>query len=647
MSRAPQPSHRSAKKPVSRPRQRRKRNTPGRSPLPPTGHMVLALTLVTGLVGVDLAQSRSQPVTNLPLASQHAIVQGNRQSKGVRMPLLSSLGAWLFADTAVAQGDRLSVNGRTIESRWSRQGDAIFIPDAHLIEGFGMDVLDTSDPSRQPLQWFSDGTQPLPDAATAFDGQFRYLDIGALAQEKGWRIRPQGTVLSIDTPAAQILSVRHGRQEWGDRLVIDLDQPTPFQVVSEVGAMTLTLDAQSSSLPLPDADRTNTLSDIRTASSGQQTTLSLDFSAQHQARVWTTPSPPRMIIDISGGGIPDRAIQWLPGLWWRQQTVRVGTATFPVIFLEILPKDAADLSLQPIWTNPTAMPGIAPLADTAQRWQAVAAINAGFFNRNNQLPLGAIRRDGQWHSGPILNRGAIAWNQVGDLRMGRFSLRETIRLSSGQAFPSLHLNSGYVQAGLSRYTTAWGTSYTPLTDFETLISVENNKVVNKHLVERAGTQSIPIPQNGYMIAARSYRTAADVILPGSDIQAETTAYPPEFDAYHNVMGAGPLLLQNGQVVLNANAEGFSAAFAQQRAPRSAIARTPSGSILLVTVPYHIGGRGPTLAELATLLQQLGAVDALNLDGGNSSSLYLGGRLINRSSRTVGRIHSGIGIFVNP
>ncbi len=646
MSRAPQPLHPSAKKPMSCPQKQRPFAKQGRSPSPPIWQTVLALTLITGLVGVDLAWSHSRQ-TSSSLESRYASSQQNGQGNGIQIPLLSSLGGWLFTNTTATQGDRLVVNGRIIESRWSRQGDTLFIPDAHLIEGFGIDVLDTSDPSRQPIQWFSDGTQALPDAATAVDGQFRYLDIGALAQINGWRVRSQGTVLSIDTPDAQVLSVRHGRQEWGDRLVIDLDQPTPFQAVSDVGMMTITLDAgRPLELAIPAADQTHTLSNVRTVSDGQQTTLSLDFSAQHHARVWTTPSPPRLIIDISGGGIPNRAIQWLPGLWWRQQTVQVETATFPVIFLEILPKDAAELSLQPIWTNPDAMPGIAPLADTAQQWQAIAAINAGFFNRNNQLPLGAIRHDGQWHSGPILNRGAIAWNQMSDVRMERFSLRETLRLSSGQTFPSLHLNSGYVQAGLSRYTTAWGTRYTTLTDFETLISVENNKVVNKHLVEQAGTQSVPIPQNGYMIAARSYRTAADVILPGSDIQAATTAYPPEFDAYQNVMGAGPLLLQNGQVVLNANAEGFSASFGQQRAPRSAIARTPSGSILLVTVPYHIGGRGPTLAELATLLQHLGAVDALNLDGGNSSSLYLGGRLINRPSRTVARIHSGIGIVVN-
>jgi exopolysaccharide biosynthesis protein len=43
--------------------------------------------------------------------------------------------------------------------------------------------------------------------------------------------------------------------------------------------------------------------------------------------------------------------------------------------------------------------------------------------------------------------------------------------------------------------------------------------------------------------------------------------------------------------------------------------------------------------------QLGSTDALNLDGGSSASLYLGGRLINRSPATAARVNNGIGLFL--
>jgi exopolysaccharide biosynthesis protein len=41
---------------------------------------------------------------------------------------------------------------------------------------------------------------------------------------------------------------------------------------------------------------------------------------------------------------------------------------------------------------------------------------------------------------------------------------------------------------------------------------------------------------------------------------------------------------------------------------------------------------------------LGAIDALNLDGGSSTGLYLGGQLLDRSPYTAARVHNGLGIF---
>jgi len=43
----------------------------------------------------------------------------------------------------------------------------------------------------------------------------------------------------------------------------------------------------------------------------------------------------------------------------------------------------------------------------------------------------------------------------------------------------------------------------------------------------------------------------------------------------------------------------------------------------------------TLPELAALLFRLGATDALNLDGGGSSTLVVGGRVVNSPSDETG------------
>ena len=89
------------------------------------------------------------------------------------------------------------------------------------------------------------------------------------------------------------------------------------------------------------------------------------------------------------------------------------------------------------------------------------------------------------------------------------------------------------------------------------------------------------------------------------------------------MGGGPLLIRDRNIVLNPQLEGFSTNFIQGVAPRTAVGKTADGTWIIATMHDRVGGRGPTLSETAQIMQQLGAVDALNLDGGSSSSLLFG------------------------
>jgi len=66
--------------------------------------------------------------------------------------------------------------------------------------------------------------------------------------------------------------------------------------------------------------------------------------------------------------------------------------------------------------------------------------------------------------------------------------------------------------------------------------------------------------------------------------------------------------------------------------------------LIATVHNRVGGVGAKLTEMALLMQQLGATDALNLDGGSSTNLVLGGQLLNRIPDTAAPVHNGLGVF---
>ena len=104
-----------------------------------------------------------------------------------------------------------------------------------------------------------------------------------------------------------------------------------------------------------------------------------------------------------------------------------------------------------------------------------------------------------------------------------------------------------------------------------------------------------------------------------------------------VFGFGPTLLKNGEIVVDAKTEvGISNPNGN---PRTAICYVAEGHYLFVTADGRTDeSKGPTLLELAQVLQELGAVTAYTLDGGGSATMYFNGRLVNNPCTNWNEIH---------
>ena len=89
-----------------------------------------------------------------------------------------------------------------------------------------------------------------------------------------------------------------------------------------------------------------------------------------------------------------------------------------------------------------------------------------------------------------------------------------------------------------------------------------------------------------------------------------------------VLASGPLMLKDGQVC---DLSGTNRNFVDTKHPRSAVALTREGKILLIVVDGRRKGKaeGINIPELAHMIRVLGGEDALNLDGGGSSTLWSG------------------------
>jgi hypothetical protein len=115
----------------------------------------------------------------------------------------------------------------------------------------------------------------------------------------------------------------------------------------------------------------------------------------------------------------------------------------------------------------------------------------------------------------------------------------------------------------------------------------------------------------------------------------------------DLLQAGPLLVRGGAPVTG-DVEGFSAGSHQfdsditaGRYPRAAIGITRRGEALAVACDGRADDEaGLTMAELAEAMAALGAVQAMNLDGGGSTSLVCGGRLRNVPREAHGIVLAG-------
>lgn len=93
---------------------------------------------------------------------------------------------------------------------------------------------------------------------------------------------------------------------------------------------------------------------------------------------------------------------------------------------------------------------------------------------------------------------------------------------------------------------------------------------------------------------------------------------------------GPPLVVNGKGTIKSGDGGWGIA------PRTAIGQRKDGAILMLVIDgRQISSVGASLREVQDLMLQYGAVNATNLDGGSSSTMFLNGDVINNPSNSLG------------
>ena len=541
-------------------------------------------------------------------------------------------------NTARVQGTSISVNGLRQQALWLQEADELWLP-LEVLEGqLGVSRSPGANGSME-LEWFGQKRSVSAARQRSLEDEVA-VPVRDLLDAVGVVARTDGRELSLQLPPRPLQAIRWSNQGVsGQRVVLDLSAPALVRsgedrLLIGIEVTTAQLE-QLKQLGLQPSQRDGWLS-VQVPRDGEHLSLGgpwrlvldLPLMGDDAASTATTPSPaperdPRLV-----------TLQ-AQGLKLERRVGRIGSRQVLINSVRLDPRQVP-LELRPL-NRSDGMQGLSSLSQLARQEQALIAINGGYFNRVNRLPLGAMREQGRWLSGPILNRGAAGW-KAGDLpRFDRLMLVETIEDSSRQRWSVTSVNSGYVQKGLARYTADWGSRYQPITGTEMGVLVRNG-VVQERYELGAMAPGIPLREGDLLLVARGGVTVPWQSGERLTLQSRPTSPVGE---QPNVLGGGPLLVQNGRVVLNGAAEGFSSGFLAQGAPRTVVG-SDGRQLWLITV-QGVNNPGPTLMETALLMQQEGLQDALNLDGGSSTGLVLADVHTVKGRGVAASVHNGLGL----
>ena len=181
------------------------------------------------------------------------------------------------------------------------------------------------------------------------------------------------------------------------------------------------------------------------------------------------------------------------------------------------------------------------------------------------------------------------------------------------------------------------------------------------VVEFRETRGGPIPSGGSVLSGTGEGAAwlRAHAQPGArvDVRTNVNSEGAPLAGETGVVNGGPRLLSGGSPDITAFAEGFVHPedpefyyrFGVRRNPRTLAGVTPGGDLLLVAVDGRRPGYsvGASFLESAAIMDSLGADEAVNLDGGGSTTITIGKRLVNRPSDTTGERPIGDAVVLLP
>ncbi|GHV44614.1 hypothetical protein FACS189492_1210 [Clostridia bacterium] len=255
----------------------------------------------------------------------------------------------------------------------------------------------------------------------------------------------------------------------------------------------------------------------------------------------------------------------------------------------------------------------------AKKSNALAAMNADFFQPSGSgatraSALGAVVRDGRLLTTPARGTQMATVAMDGDktVTMGMWDQYITLTAPNGETDQIVHFNKYHDDGGLVLFDGGWDKASpgAPMAQVEMVVT---DGVVTGF---RFGEGDVPFEKDQYVIdyIGKGENNFLTENFQQGDEVAISTWFEPDPSSYKMAVGGGTLLLQGGaDAPVTHSVTGTH--------PRTAMGVDKTGKIVyLVAVDgRQSASAGMTMAELRNYMRDLGCWNAINFDGGGSTT----------------------------
>jgi hypothetical protein len=324
-----------------------------------------------------------------------------------------------------------------------------------------------------------------------------------------------------------------------------------------------------------------------------------------------------------------------PGVVYSREQIKTAAGSV-VLHILVAPRPGGLFAFKPMLSNGRVI-GRERVSSMQRRLSAkatVAGVNGDLFNWTTGHPSGIFLRANVLATKPLRNRSSLGIGLDGLLHVGLLRYWGQWRVDEFPAHPFFELNRPLrYRKGVALYTPLWGRR-TPhrraALEFvlRNVGAIRPNTAVPAEVASVRRGSALPIPAGGAVLQATGDWRALlrHEARPGRmlTLRADIADW---WTGVRDAIGGGPVLVRDGAAVFSAG-EGFTAS-QLARHPRTGVGQLADGRVLLVVADGRSSRSvGLTIAQLANQMVRHGAVTAMALDSGGSSTMAFEGGVLN-------------------